>query len=101
MLLANEDAAGVQNFDQHRNATGSMLLSSVGDGRLEIGLTFASALFSGPSLSKKWSLSPFCMLARDWGFKFIKFSAIIAKPAEQHPRKFLRDGLCVRASSHF
>ena len=52
MLLANEDAAGVQNFDQHRNATGSMLLSSVGDGRLEIGLTFASALFSGPSLSK-------------------------------------------------
>src|ERR1700682_4813169 len=49
MLRANEDADGVQNFDQQRNATGSMLLSSVGDERFEIGLTFASASFSGPS----------------------------------------------------
>jgi transcriptional regulator with GAF, ATPase, and Fis domain len=49
MLRANEDADGVQNFDQQRNATGSMLPSSVGDERFEIGLTFASASFSGPS----------------------------------------------------
>jgi hypothetical protein len=65
ILRANAVAHSAQNFGQHRNATGLMSLSSVGAGRLEVGRTFASALFSGPSLSKEWSLSPFCTFARD------------------------------------
>ena len=71
MLRANEDADGVQNFDQQRNATGSMLPSSVGDERFEIGLTFASASFSGPSSLRAaaetdlWRLLPWKTAERD------------------------------------
>jgi hypothetical protein len=71
-----------------------MSLSSLGDGRLEIGVPRAGASLSGLSLSKECSLSPVSTFERDWEFKSIKTSAVVAEQVQQACRNFVTACVC-------